>query len=197
VTGPIDRLARANELASVVLLRARADALLEHAATHDRLTQLPNREGFHRRATEVLTNTDSETAAISFIDLDGFKPVNDEYGHAAGDLVLATAAKRLQSVTRRVDLLARMGGDEFVILVGASADRPVNAARVQVIADRALQELRREIDIGSSTVTISASIGGVIATAPATLEDLLAKADAAMYEAKRNHGDQHHIVSLG
>ena len=197
VTGPIDRLARANELASVVLLRARADALLEHAATHDRLTQLPNREGFHRRATEVLTNTDSETAAILFIDLDGFKLVNDEYGHAAGDLVLATAAKRLQSVTRRVDLLARMGGDEFVILVGASADRPVNAARVQVIADRALQELRREIDIGSSAVTISASIGGVIATAPATLEDLLAKADAAMYEAKRNHGDQHHIVSLG
>jgi diguanylate cyclase (GGDEF)-like protein len=100
--------------------------------------------------------------------------------------VLATAAKRLQSVTRSVDLLARMGGDEFVILVGASADRPVDAARVQVIADRALQELRREIDIGA-----------VIAPAPATLEDLLAKADAAMYEAKRNHGDQHHIVSLG
>lgn len=195
--GPIDRLSRANELAGVVLLRARADALLEHSATHDRLTQLPNREGFHRRATEVLADTAAETAAMLFIDLDGFKQVNDDHGHAAGDVVLKAVAKRLRSVTRSVDLVARLGGDEFVILVGASSDRPANAGRVRVIADRALQELRRDIDVGPARVTIAASIGAVIAPTPTTLEDLLAKADGAMYEAKRNDGNQHHIVVLG
>jgi diguanylate cyclase (GGDEF)-like protein len=195
--GPIDRLTRANELAGVVLLRARADALLEHSATHDRLTQLPNREGFHRRATEVLANSAAETAAMLFIDLDRFKQVNDDHGHAAGDKVLTTVAKRLRSVTRSVDLVARLGGDEFVILVGASSDRPANAARVRVIADRALQELRRDIDIGPTNVTVAASIGAVIAPNPTTLEDLLAKADAAMYEAKRDEGNKHHIVALG
>jgi len=191
--GQIGRLARANELASVVLLRARADALLEHSATHDRLTKLPNRDGFHRSATELLEANQADTAAMLFIDLDGFKKVNDEHGHAAGDRVLQTVAKRLVSVTRSVDMVARLGGDEFVILVGASSDRPADQARVRVIADRTLQELRREIDIGSSNVTIAASIGAVIAPMPITLEELLARADAAMYEAKRNNGNQHHI----
>ncbi len=195
--GQIDRLSRANELASVVLLRARADALLEHSATHDRLTQLPNREGFHRRATEILAATKSDTAAMLFIDLDGFKEVNDAHGHAAGDVVLSTVAKRLVSVTRSVDLVARLGGDEFVILVGDSRDRPANRERVHVIADRTLQQLRRAIDVGDTTVTVAASIGAAIAPTPTTLESLLAEADHAMYEAKRNNGDRHHIVDLG
>ena len=193
--GQIDRLARANELASVVLLRARADALLEHSATHDRLTKLPNREGFHRRATEILAETSSATAAMLFIDLDGFKEVNDAHGHAAGDKVLSTVAERLVSVTRSVDLVARLGGDEFVILVGDSSDRPANVARVHVIADRTLQELRREIDIGDANVTVAASIGAAIAPTPTTLEALLAEADQAMYEAKRNGGNRHLVVS--
>lgn len=194
--GQIDRLSRANELASVVLLRARADALLEHSATHDRLTQLPNREGFHRRATEALAETQSDTAAMLFIDLDGFKQVNDAHGHAAGDRVLATVAERLVRVTRSVDLVARLGGDEFVILVGASSDRPANHARVHVIADRTLQELRREIDIGETTVSVAASIGAVIAPTPTTVEALLAQADDAMYVAKHADGNTHHIVQL-
>ncbi len=195
--GQIARLSRANELASVVLLRARADALLEHSATHDRLTKLPNREGFHRHATEVLAENHGDTAAMLFIDLDGFKGVNDDHGHAAGDRVLQTVAKRLLSVTRSVDMVARLGGDEFVILVGASADRPANHARVRVIADRTLQELSREIDTGATNVSIAASIGAVITPMPTTPEVLLAKADAAMYEAKHNNGNQHHIVVLG
>jgi diguanylate cyclase (GGDEF)-like protein/PAS domain S-box-containing protein len=194
--GPVDRMARANELASVVLLRARADALLEHSATHDRLTQLPNREGFHRKAIEAMDSWTSDTAAMLFIDLDGFKEVNDAHGHAAGDLVLAVVAQRLSAVTRSVDLVARLGGDEFVILVGASADRPANLGRVQVIADRALQQLRRPIDIGETNVQIAASIGAVVAPMPITLEDLLLHADGAMYEAKRNEGDQHYLVEL-
>lgn len=192
--GQVDRLSRANELAGVVLLRARADAMLEHSATHDRLTELPNRDGFHRRATGILADTKSETAAMLFIDLDGFKEVNDEFGHAAGDRVLETVAHRLMSVTRSVDLVGRLGGDEFVILVGDSSDRPANKARVQVIADRALQELRRQIDIGESNVTVTASIGAAIVTTPTTLDSLLAEADSAMYVAKHDGGDSHHIV---
>ncbi len=124
LAGQTDRLSRANELAGVVLLRARTDALLEHSATHDPLTQLANREGFNRQAVEVLAETTAETAAMLFIDLDGFKQVNDLHGHAAGDRVLKTVAKRLITVTRSVDLVGRLGGDEFVILVGASDDRP-------------------------------------------------------------------------
>lgn len=192
--GQVDRLSRANELAGVVLLRARADAMLEHSATHDRLTQLPNREGFHRRASDVLAETRSATAAMLFIDLDGFKEVNDAHGHAAGDRVLETIAHRLVAVTRSVDLIGRLGGDEFVILVGDSSDRPANRARVQVMADRALQELRREITIGEIRVAVSASIGAVIAPTPTGLEPLLAQADSAMYVAKHDGGNRYHIV---
>jgi len=192
--GQIDRLSRANELAGVVLLRARADALLEHSATHDRLTQLPNREGFYRQASEAMQSSSSETAALMFIDLDGFKKVNDAHGHAAGDKVLQAVAHRLVSVTRSIDLVGRLGGDEFVILVGAGKGRPADQSRVRVIAARALQELRRAIDIGDGTVSIAASIGAAIASMPAELDDLLASADAAMYEAKGQDGNQFHIA---
>jgi len=195
-TGQLDRLSRASELASVVLLRARADAELEHSATHDRLTQLPNRGGFHRYAVEALEASNSDSAAMLFIDLDGFKEVNDAHGHAAGDTVLRTVATRLESVTRSIDIVGRLGGDEFAILLGASRDRPANYPRVQAIADRTLQELRREIDIGDENVTIAASIGAVIAPAPTALEALLAQADVAMYEAKRKGGNRHNITEL-
>jgi len=194
--GQVDRLARANELASVVLLRARADALLEYSATHDRLTKLANREGFHRHASQALNTWRADSAAMLFVDLDGFKEVNDIHGHAAGDIVLESVARRLASVTRSVDLVARLGGDEFVILLGASADRPANRDRVQVIADRTIEQLRLPIDIGGTRVTVAASIGAAIAPTPITVEELLVHADAAMYEAKRNSGNQHHIVEL-
>lgn len=192
--GQIERLSRANELAGVVLLRARADALLEHSATHDRLTDLPNRDGFHRRGADILAQAESETAAMLFIDLDDFKEVNDAFGHAAGDRVLVAVARRLMSLTRSIDLVGRLGGDEFVILVGDSSDRPANRDRVQVIADRALEELRRPIDIGESNVSVAASIGAAIVPMPTTLETLLAEADSAMYVAKHAGGDAHHIV---
>lgn len=194
--GQIDRLASANELASVVLLRARADAMLEHLATHDGLTALPNREGFRRQAGELLASSEADEAALLFIDLDGFKAVNDAHGHAAGDHVLETVAYRLMSVTRAIDLVARLGGDEFVILVGATSNRPVSRSRVQVIADRALVEINRAIDVGGAQVTIAASIGAIIAATPVELDDLLRRADAAMYEAKRGGGQRHHIDAL-
>jgi len=192
--GPVDRLARANELASVVLLRARADALLERSATHDALTHLPNREGFYREATIAVSEPTAATVAMLFIDLDGFKSVNDEHGHAAGDQVLKVIARRLKSVTRSVDLVARLGGDEFVILLGASQDRPANRDRLTVIADRSLHQLTREISIGDHTVTVSGSIGGSVADTPIDIDALIAKADTAMYLAKREGGSRHHIV---
>jgi len=194
--GEVDRLTRANELASVVLLRARADAQLEHSATHDRLTLLPNRAGFQHRAADALASSDSETAGLLFIDLDGFKKVNDDHGHAAGDQVLQTIANRLVTVLRSIDIVGRFGGDEFVILVGATAGRPVNKDRVQVIADRAIAEFRRAIDIGGVAATVGASIGAVVAPMPVTLAELLAHADAAMYQAKASNGDRHHIIEL-
>jgi len=193
-----DRLSQATDLAAVVLLRARADALLEHSATHDGLTKLANREGFQRKATEALATSKSETAAMLFLDLDGFKQINDEHGHAAGDRVLETIAERLTLVTRSVDLVARLGGDEFVVLVGAPKERPADRARVQVIAERALEAMRRPIQVGDATVSVAASIGGAIRPMPTTLEPLLAQADAAMYVAKRAEGQAggYHIHEL-
>jgi len=194
--GQEDRMSKANELASVVLLRAQADAMLEHSATHDHLTALPNRAGFQRQAQELLTASEAETAALLFIDLDGFKAVNDAHGHAVGDAVLQTVARRLVSVTRSIDLVARLGGDEFVVLVGATTDRPANRERVRVVADRTLVEVSRAIDVDGLQVRIAASIGAAIATMPADLEELLLQSDSAMYEAKRDGGNRHQIIQL-
>lgn len=194
--GQMDRLSSATELASVVLLRARADAMLEHSATHDDLTALPNREGFRREAVELIAQSDADEVALLFIDLDGFKAVNDAHGHAAGDHVLETVAYRLVSVTRSIDLIARLGGDEFVVLVGSTKNRPVSKSRVRAIADRALAEINEPIDVGRASVTIAASIGAIVAPTPIELDDLLRQADAAMYEAKRNGGSRHHINAL-
>ena len=195
-TGSIDRIARANELAGVVLLRARADALLDHSATHDRLTSLANREGFHRQANELLEDQSPGRTALLFVDLDNFKQINDHHGHAVGDAVLETVAARLVSVTRSLDLVARLGGDEFVIMIGSDADRPIDHDRVQAVADRALRELRRDMDLGDITVQVTASIGAAIGPVTTALDALLIEADAAMYEAKRASGNRRHIVEI-
>lgn len=188
--GAVDRLMRASELAAVVLLRTRTDDELEHAATHDRLTHLPNREGFHRLFDDLRSHGPAP-AAVLFLDLDGFKEINDEHGHAAGDVVLEVVASRLASNSRVVDLIARLGGDEFVLVLGDRDGSGVSQQQALDVADRLLEQINQPIDLGAEAVGVSASIGVSLAQEPGrTAEQMLAAADATMYKVKQSPGRQ-------
>ena len=158
--------------------------LLEHQALHDALTKLPNRSLFHDRlrATLLIAQRSKEPFAIIGIDLDLFKEVNDTLGHHAGDLVLQHVAAASMSALRDSDTVARMGGDEFYILLPNVND--IQSA-VQV-ADRVLAAIKKPVLIGERVIDIGASLGIAIYPDHGVDEvDLLNHSDAAMYEAKR------------
>ncbi|GIF17835.1 hypothetical protein Ate02nite_05650 [Paractinoplanes tereljensis] len=149
---------------------------LHHQAHHDALTSLPNRAAFHERGAEMIAR--HGRAAVLMLDLDGFKPVNDRLGHAAGDDVLVTVAQRLNSVVRGGDLVARLGGDEFALVLGT----PEDDARCSEVADRILHSLAEPMEVQGEQVTVGGSIG--ITTGAGNLGELLRQADIAMYAAK-------------
>ena len=160
-----------------------AGALLEWQATHDVLTGLSNRSLITDRLQHamLLSSRSGFWPAVLFIDLDRFKSVNDQLGHATGDRLLVEVARRIEQSIRQVDTVARIGGDEFVILV-ESLERPDIAEQV---AARVLVALEMPFDFSGEQITISASIGiarGDAATPSAY--DLLRAADLAMYKAK-------------
>ena len=153
-------------------------------ATHDALTDLPNRILLQDRLEQSIQRAQrsGDRFAVLLIDLDGFKPVNDEYGHLAGDQVLQEIARRLKAQLRVTDTAARLGGDEFVVIVSDVGERDADLAA----ATKLLRALSAPIKISNGTVMIGASIG--MALYPdhgADIETLLARADSAMYEAKR------------
>ena len=117
-----------------------------------------------------------------FIDLDRFKLVNDRHGHAAGDLVLATAAQRLRDSVRGVDEVGRIGGDEFLVIC-PNVD---NAAQAVEVADRLAGLFGDNVDVGASTAELRASIGVAWTNEATDADSLVAQADSAMYNAKRN-----------
>ena len=116
-----------------------------------------------------------------FIDLDGFKPINDTYGHKAGDQVLVEVARRLSAVTRTADTVARLGGDEFAIV---AENREGDTA--EGLVERLVAAIDQPIDIGDQSVTVGASLGLATSEGPDSAESLLARADAAMYAIKRD-----------
>ncbi len=186
--GVVDALTRAAELASVVLLRSRTEALLEHAARHDELTELPNRRGL---LDGVRTMADAEAElAVLFVDLDGFKTVNDRYGHATGDLVLRELAERISTVTRPGDMVARLGGDEFAVVIFAVRSELDTA--VPSLAQRIIDVVDHPVETRYGPVTLSASVGYVVVPAEVGIEEALASADRAMYVAKRAGGARVH-----
>ena len=154
----------------------------EHRANHDLLTSLPNRELFTEVAAHQLAvcRREGSGLAILYLDLDGFKSINDRYGHAAGDELLCAVAARLRNAIRGADLAARWGGDEFaVLLVNIRMDA---AAKV---SGNLVDLLSRPYSIGPRTLQISVSIG--VSGYPGSgtsITELLASADAAMYKAK-------------
>ena len=165
--------------------RQRAESQLAHLATHDSLTKLPNRsllEDRLRRAAARLRRDDSSLAVL-FVDLDGFKAVNDTHGHAAGDRVLVEVARRLRHAVRDVDTVARLGGDEFVV-VGEDMGEDEAAE----VAERIEASLEPAMIVGGAPVRVGGSVGWVTSSDPdADVTDLLGRADQAMYRVKREH----------
>jgi len=157
---------------------------LEHLANHDPLTGLPNRLLFIDRlshAMEISKRSQSKSALI-FIDIDGFKPVNDTHGHNVGDVLLQKIAARLQRCVRTSDTVARVGGDEFVMVIEniADIDRAIN------IAEKALLLMRKTFIIDALECQVGASVGiSIYPDDSEDLDELTKQADAAMYHAKK------------
>ena len=160
---------------------------LERQALHDPLTKLPNRLLLMDRARQALTRLrrSNGPVALLFIDLDGFKAINDNLGHAVGDHLLISMAERLAEMLRDSDTVARLGGDEFVIL----AEDLDSDAEALAVAERVLHALEAPFQVGTAEVSMLASVGVSISHDPeADPEDLLREADVAMYRAKRAGG---------
>lgn len=163
---------------------------LELMAHHDALTGLPNRLLLKDRLELAIAHAERTQTllAVCYLDLDGFKPVNDQLGHAAGDQLLRIIAQRFLAVVRSVDTVARLGGDEFVILFGdlRSSDE------CHALLDRVLQDVKKPVPIKDKAVYVSASIGvSVFPTDSHEPEHLLHYADQAMYRAKQQGKSRH------
>jgi diguanylate cyclase (GGDEF)-like protein/PAS domain S-box-containing protein len=168
--------------------RVRLQAQLQHNAEHDPLTDLPNRALFTRRVQQALSgrrSTDRGTAVL-FIDLDGFKAVNDTIGHQAGDELLVQAARRLHEAVRQSDTAARLGGDEFAALIlgDGGRDRAARERHILELADRLRVTLSQPYVIDGNDVRVAASIGVAFAEPGLGAGELLRNADLAMYRAK-------------
>jgi diguanylate cyclase (GGDEF)-like protein len=166
---------------------------LSHQALHDALTGLPNRALVLDRAEQMLARTAREPGTVSgalFVDIDSFKHVNDNLGHAAGDNLLRVVAQRLREVVRGQDTVGRLGGDEFVVLVESTA----NENTADALADRLIEALREpiELEAGRAPFSLTASIG-VAAGQYSTPDALLRDADLALYAAKAAGKDRYSL----
>jgi diguanylate cyclase (GGDEF)-like protein len=171
-----------------------ASEQIEHLAYHDTLTGLPNRSLFldHVRVALVRAEREGQSAALLFLDLDRFKSVNDSLGHSSGDEVLKAVAERLRGVLRQGDVVARLSGDEFTVLLPAAGSEHDLGG----VAGKLLDALRHPIPFQGRRIVITASLG--ISCFPdhgREAEDLLRKADLAMYQAKRSGRDGFRIYA--
>ncbi len=165
---------------------------LKHMANHDVLTGVPNRILLNDRLEQAILRSDRDKVclAVMFIDFDDFKKVNDTYGHKAGDILLIQATSRMQKLVRKVDTIARIGGDEFVIILGGV----VNKDQIENIANEILKKLRAPFDINDKVkIKMSCSIGIDIYNPnkiKKSKEELIQNADLAMYKAKKSTKDR-------
>ena len=191
-----------------------AEELLQHSALHDSLTGLPNRALLVDRLDTALARSerDQREVAVLFCDLDGFKRINDTVGHAAGDIVLAETARRLRGVLRENDTVARVGGDEFVVVV-EPWNREIGSDRKTLeddrmlavrVAERISEVLQTPVDVDGTRLVVTASVGvaygrltGSTGEQVVTSDEVLRDADAAMYRAKGLGKDRFEVFEHG
>ena len=167
-----------------ITARKELEARLSHDALHDALTGLPNRTLFQDRLIQVMESSrrHGRLAAVLYLDLDGFKEINDSHGHAIGDMLLQEVAQRLRNSMRIEDTVARFGGDEFGIVL----DTIMSAGDGERVGAKIVEALSRPYEIEGITIRISASVGAaVFPTHGQDVRGLVSHADAAMYEAKK------------
>ncbi len=173
-----------NKLKKLTVDLKRSNAELKVSAEHDPLTGLPNRKLFQERLIQSLewARTQKQQVALFYLDLNDFKPINDNLGHHIGDLLLQTVAQRLRRCLRSSDTVARLGGDEFaVILPGIPKKLDVVA-----VAEKILHTIQEKVELEGNTISVTTSIGiSLFPDHTQDLERLVKKADAAMYRAKR------------
>ena len=180
----LDRLSGVAAQATTALQNGQLVDQITHQALHDQLTGLANRVQFTTELhTAVLqASGQQEEVSLLYLDLDRFKPVNDEYGHEVGDALLAAVGERLKACTRSEDVVARLGGDEFAVLITAQS-----AASLTGLPDRIHTAFAQPFSIGEHQLRLGASVGWAVYPADARdAEALLRVADAAMFEIKRS-----------
>jgi diguanylate cyclase (GGDEF)-like protein/PAS domain S-box-containing protein len=163
----------------------RKDEHIKHLAFHDALTDLPNRTLLMDRINRIMINSDREPCnlALLFLDLDGFKLVNDQYGHNVGDDLLKEVAKRLLALVRESDIVARLGGDEFIVVL----NNPKGIQKITSIATHVVRSINEPMEILGEVLHVGASVGIALFLADAaTSADLIKNADTAMYAAKES-----------
>jgi diguanylate cyclase (GGDEF)-like protein len=168
--------------------RKNSEEVIAHQANYDMLTKLPNRYLFRDRLRRALLRAkrDKASVALLFLDLDGFKKINDTLGHAAGDEALRHAAKRVSQTLRDADTAARLGGDEFAVIL-PEIENPLD---VEGVAQRILAAVAEPMEVHDQEVVLSASIGvAIYPTDSDNDEDLLRDADVAMYRSKKAGGN--------
>ncbi len=168
--------------------RKAAEKELKHLATHDALTNLPNWRNFDAQVNHILKTKQKHQHALLFIDLDGFKIVNDTHGHKTGDKVLIEAASRLKKIIDNNGIVARIGGDEFVIFIPQITDQIL----LKSLSDDIIEDINRPYPWQQYHINIGSSIGIAIYPNNAqTLDELVSTADAAMYQAKNAGKNQY------
>ncbi|WP_077272761.1 EAL domain-containing protein [Acidithiobacillus caldus] len=184
-----DYLRLLSDMLAGILYRAQLEERLKNLATRDMLTGLPNRLAIPDRIAGAMARTDRHNSlmALLFIDLDGFKAINDRLGHAVGDQTLKTVAERLHSAVRKGDTVARYAGDEFLIILEEAG----YMTEIEAVAQRLLHAVRCDVTVNEITLSLSASVGlTVYPFDESTPEVLIHHADMAMYEAKKAGGNQ-------
>jgi diguanylate cyclase (GGDEF)-like protein len=185
----LDELSTRNEqLTNEVAERTRMEQLVRHQATHDALTGLPNRLLFRERLEQAIAagNASGGHFALAYIDIDGFKGVNDSHGHAAGDALLKAISGRISSRTRGTDTVARLGGDEFAVLLNDAGDATSALARCQTLCDAIAEPYTLDVSGARVPAHIGASIGVTMFIPGDAYDRIVAAADTAMYAAKRS-----------